>query len=55
MKHDANISSNAPAEEVQFFFIMHFVIILHVRLQENVLLYLFRNTFDNSWVNVYWD
>ncbi len=39
MKHDANISSNAPAEQVQFFFIMHFVIIrshkdLHVRSQE---------------------
>ncbi len=48
MKHDANISSNAHAEQVQFFFIMHFVIILHVRSQENVLLYLFRNTFDNS-------
>ncbi len=32
-------------------FIMHFVIILNVRSQENVLLYLFRNTFDNSWVN----
>ncbi len=56
IKHDANISSNAPAEQVQFFFIMHFVIIiLHVRSQENVLLYLFRNTFDNSWVNVYWN
>ncbi len=54
MEHDANVSSNAPAEQVQFF-IMHFVIILHVRSQENVLLYLFRNTFDNSWVNVYWD
>ncbi len=54
MKHNANISSNAPAEQVQFFFIMHFVIILHIRSQENVLLYLFRNTFDNSWVNVYW-
>ncbi len=53
MKHDANISSNAPAEQVQFFFIMYFVIILHVRLQENVLLYLFRNTFDK--LNVYWD
>ncbi len=55
MNHDANVSSNAVAEQVQFFFIMHFVIILHVRSQENVLLYLFRNTFDNSWVNVYWD
>ncbi len=55
MKHDANISSNAPAEQVQFFFIMHFVIIRHVRSQENVLLYLFRNAFDNSWVKVYWD
>ncbi len=53
MKHDANVSYNAAAEQVQFFFIMHFVIILHVRSQENVLLYLF--TFDNSWVNVYWD
>ncbi len=51
MKHDANISSNAAAEQL----IMHFVIILHVRLQENVLFYLFRNTFDNSWVNVFWD
>ncbi len=55
MKHDANISSKAPAEQVQFFFIMHFVIILHVRSQENDLLYLIRNTFDNSWVNVSWD
>ncbi len=55
MKHDANVSSNAAAEQVLFFFIMHFFIILHVRSQENVLLYLFRNTFDNSWVNVYWD
>ncbi len=54
MKHDANISSNAAAEQVQLFFIMHFVIKLHVQLQENVL-HLFRNTFDNSWVNVYWD
>ncbi len=54
MEHDANVSSNAP-EQVQFVFIMHFVIILHVRTQENVLLYLFRNTFDNSFVNVYWD
>ncbi len=51
MKHDGNLSSNAAAEQV---FIMHFVIILHVRSQENVL-YLFRNTFDTSWVNVYWD
>ncbi len=41
MKHDANVISNAAAEQVQFFFIMHFVIILHVRSQENVLLYLF--------------
>ncbi len=48
MKHDANVSYNA--EQVQFFFIMHFVIILHVRSQENVLLYLFGNTFDNSWL-----
>ncbi len=55
MKHDANISSNAPAEQVQFFFIMHFVIILYLRSHENVLLYLFRNSFENSWVNVYWD
>ncbi len=57
MKHNANVSSNAAAEQVQFFFIMHFVIILHVRSQENVLLYLFRNIFYNSWVtlNVYWD
>ncbi len=31
MKHDANVSSNAAAEQVQFFFIMHFVIIIHVR------------------------
>ncbi len=53
MKHDVNV--NAAAEQVQFFFIMHFVIILHVRSQENVLLYLFRNTFDNSCVKVYWD
>ncbi len=44
MKHNANASSNAAAEQVQFFFTMHFVLILHVRLQENVLLYLFRNT-----------
>ncbi len=35
--------------------LMYFAIIIHVRLQENVLLYLFRNTFENSWVNVYWD
>ncbi len=35
--------------------LMHFAIIIHVRSQENVLLYLFRNTFENSWVNVYWD
>ncbi len=49
MKHDGNLSSNAAAEQV---FIMHFVIILHVRSQENVCL--FRNTFDTSWVNVYW-
>ncbi len=55
MKHDANVSSNAAAEQVQFFFITHFVIILPVRSQENVFLYLFRNTFDNSWVHVYWD
>ncbi len=55
MKRDANVSSNAAAEQAQLFFIMHFVIILYVRLQENVLLYLFRNTFDNSLVNVYWD
>ncbi len=55
VKHDAYVSSNAAAEQVQFFFITHFVIILHVRSQENVLLNLFRNTFDNSWVNVYWD
>ncbi len=54
MYHDANVSSNAPAEQVQFFVIMHFVIILNLRLQENVLLHLFRSTFDNSWVNVYW-
>ncbi len=46
MKHDANVSSNAAAEQIQFF-IKHFVIILHVRSQENVL-YLFRNVFDNS-------
>ncbi len=25
---------------------------VNARSQENVLLYLFRNTFDNSWVNV---
>ncbi len=37
MKHDGNISSDAAAERVQIFFIMHFVI---VRSQENVLLYL---------------
>ncbi len=55
MKHDANVSSNAAAEQVQFIFIVHFVIILHVRSQYNVVLYLFRNTFDNSWVNVCWD
>ncbi len=55
MKHDAIISSNAAAEQLQFFFIMHLVIIFHVKSQEDVLLYLFRNTFDNSWVNVYWD
>ncbi len=55
MEHDANVSSNAPAKQVQFVFIMHFVIIIHVRSQENVLLYLFRNNFDNSLVNVYWD
>ncbi len=55
MKHDANVSSNATGEQVQFFFIMHFVIILHIMLQENILLYSFINTFDNSWVNVYWD
>ncbi len=36
MEHDANVSSNAPAKQVQFVFIMHFVIILHVRSQENV-------------------
>ncbi len=35
--------------------LMYFAIIIQVRLQENVLLYLFRNIFDNSWVNVYWD
>ncbi len=33
MKHEVNDSSNAPAEQVQYFFLMHFVIILHVRLQ----------------------
>ncbi len=54
MKHDANVCSNAAAEQVHFFFIMHFVIILHRKSQENVLLYLHKNTFDNSWVNVYW-
>ncbi len=32
MKHDANISSNAAAEQVHF--IMHFVLILHVRSQK---------------------
>ncbi len=42
MKHEANISSNAAAEQVQLFFIMHFVIILHIKSEENVLLYLFR-------------
>ncbi len=55
MKHDANISSNATGEQVQYYYLMHFVIILHVRSQENVLLYLFRNTFGNSLVNVYWN
>ncbi len=55
MNHEASVSSNAAAEQVQYFFIMHFVIILHVRSQGNVFLYLFRNTFGNSWVNVYWD
>ncbi len=62
MKHEANVSSNAAAKQVQFFFKMHFVIILQVRSQENVLkenVFLNkcfeRNTFDNSWVNVYWD
>ncbi len=54
MKHDANVSSNASAEQVQFFFIMHFVIILQIRSQENVSLCLFRNILDNSLVNVYW-
>ncbi len=54
MKHDANVISNAAAEQVKYF-IMPFVIILHVSSQENVLLYSFRNTFDNSWLNVYWD
>ncbi len=44
MKRDANISSNAAAEQVQFFFIMHFVIILQCW-----------NSFDNSWVTVYRD
>ncbi len=53
MKHDANVSSNAAVEQLQFLFIMHVVIILHVRSQENVLLYLFRNNSDNSWVNVF--
>ncbi len=46
MKHDANVSSNSAAEQVQFFFIMHFVIILHNRSQGNVLLNIFRNTFE---------
>ncbi len=55
MNHEASVSSNAAAEQVQYFFIMHFVIILHVRSQGNVFLYLFRNIFGNSWVNVYWD
>ncbi len=50
MKRDANVSSNAAAEQAQLFFIMHFVIIHYVRLQENVLLYLFKNTFENSLV-----
>ncbi len=54
MKYNANVSSNAAAEQVQFFFLMQFVLI-QVRSQENILLHLFRNTFDNSWVNVYWD
>ncbi len=36
MKHDANISSNAAAEQVKYIFVMHFVKILHVRSQENV-------------------
>ncbi len=55
MKYNANVSSNAAAEQVQFFFLMKFVLIIQVRSQENILLHLFRNTFDNSWVNVYWD
>ncbi len=52
MKHDANVSSNATGP-----ILLHnaFIIILNVMFQENILLYLFRNTFDNSWVNVYWD
>ncbi len=50
MKHDANVSFNAAAEQVKFFFLIHCVKILHVRSQDNILLYLFRNTFDNSWI-----
>ncbi len=55
LKHESNVSSNVTGEQVQFFFIMYFVIIFNVRSQENVLLYLFRNNFENSWVNVYCD
>ncbi len=38
MKYNANVSSNAAAEQVQFFFLMKFVLIIQVRSQENILL-----------------
>ncbi len=41
MNRDPKVSYNAAAEQVQFFFILQFVIKLNVRSQENVLLYLF--------------
>ncbi len=41
MNRDPKVSDNAAAEQVQFFFILQFVIKHNVRSQENVLLYLF--------------
>ncbi len=41
MNRDPNVSYNAAAEQVQFFFILQFVIKHNVRSQEIFLLYLF--------------
>ncbi len=55
MEHDANVSSNAPAEQVQFFLHNAFCHNTSRKVAIFFFIFLFRNTFDNSWVNVYWD